>query len=159
MSEPMVHAQAQAHDAHHDAGFLRTYVFSLDHKTIGKQFLAMGLLMLVLGGLLAMLIRWQLAWPETPVPGMHWVPEPLMFDGIIPPDTYNAFFTMHATIMIFFAVMPILVGCFGNFLIPLMIGARDMAFPTLNMLSFWSAVPAGILMLSSFTVQGGVRAR
>ena len=155
MSEPMVHAQAQAHDAHHDAGFLRTYVFSLDHKTIGKQFLAMGLLMLVLGGLLAMLIRWQLAWPETPVPGMHWVPEPLMFDGIIPPDTYNAFFTMHATIMIFFAVMPILVGCFGNFLIPLMIGARDMAFPTLNMLSFWSAVPAGILMLSSFTVQGG----
>jgi cytochrome c oxidase subunit 1 len=159
MSKPMVHAEAHhAAEAHHEAGFLRTYVFSLDHKMIGKQFLAMGLGMLVVGGLLAMLVRWELAWPETPVPGMHWVPEPLMFDGIIPPDTYNAFFTMHATIMIFFAVMPILVGCFGNFLIPLMIGARDMAFPFLNMLSFWTAVPAGILMLASFAVQGGAAA-
>jgi cytochrome c oxidase subunit 1 len=158
MSKPLVHAEAQhhaAHDAHHDAGFLRTYVFSLDHKMIGKQFLAMGLGMFVVGGILALLVRWQLAWPETAVPGMGWVPEPLMYDGVIPPETYNAFFTMHATIMIFFAVMPILVGCFGNFLIPLMIGARDMAFPTLNMLSFWTSVPATIIMLWSFTVEGG----
>jgi cytochrome c oxidase subunit I len=164
MSNPMVHAEAQhgaaAHHeaAHHDAGFLTTYVFSRDHKMIGKQFLAMGLGMLVVGGILALLVRWELAWPETAVPGMHWVPEPLMYDGIIPPNTYNAFFTMHATIMIFFAVMPILVGCFGNFLIPLMIGARDMAFPFLNMLSFWTAVPAGILMLASFAVEGGAAA-
>jgi cytochrome c oxidase subunit 1 len=114
--------------------------------------------MLVLGGILALLVRWELAWPETAVPGMHWVPEPFMYDGVIPPETYNAFFTMHATIMIFFAVMPILVGCFGNFLIPLMIGARDMAFPLLNALSFWTAVPAGILMLSSFFVEGGAAA-
>jgi cytochrome c oxidase subunit 1 len=158
MSKPLTHAEAQhhatAHDAH-DAGFLRTYVFSLDHKMIGKQFLAMGLGMFVVGGILALLVRWELAWPETPVPGMSWVPEPLMYDGVIPPETYNAFFTMHATIMIFFAVMPILVGCFGNFLIPLMIGARDMAFPTLNMLSFWTSVPATIIMLASFTVEGG----
>jgi cytochrome c oxidase subunit 1 len=159
MSKPMVHAEAHhAAETHHEAGFLRTYVFSVDHKMIGKQFLTMGLGMLVVGGLLAMLVRWELAWPETPVPGMHWVPEPLMYDGIIPPTTYNAFFTMHATIMIFFAVMPILVGCFGNFLIPLMIGARDMAFPFLNMLSFWTAVPAGILMLASFAVEGGAAA-
>ena len=115
--------------------------------------------MLVLGGILALLVRWELAWPETAVPGMGWVPEPIMFGGIIPPETYNAFFTMHATIMIFFAVMPILVGCFGNFLIPLMIGARDMAFPLLNMLSFWTAVPAGIMMLSSFFVTGGAGGR
>jgi cytochrome c oxidase subunit 1 len=159
MSKPLPHAEAQhhaaAHDAHHDAGFLRTYVFSLDHKMIGKQFLAMGLGMFAVGGILALLVRWELAWPETPVPGMGWVPEPLMYEGVIPPETYNAFFTMHATIMIFFAVMPILVGCFGNFLIPLMIGARDMAFPTLNMLSFWTSVPATIIMLASFTVEGG----
>jgi cytochrome c oxidase subunit I len=78
-----------------------------------------------------------------------------MFGGIIPPETYNAMFTMHATIMIFFVVMPILVGAFGNFLIPLMIGARDMAFPVLNMLSFWVALPAAIIMLAGFFVPGG----
>src|SRR5262249_27857095 len=89
------------------------------------------------------------------VAGMHRVPESIMYGGGIPAETYNAFLPMHATIMIFFAVMPVLVGCFGNFLIPLMIGARDMAFPLLNALSFWTAVPAGILMLASFLVTGG----
>ncbi len=155
MSEAIVHAEPHGHAAHHEQSFFRSYVFSTDHKVIGKQFLTMGLGMLVLGGLLALLVRWQLAWPETAVPGMGWVPEPTMYEGIIPPETYNTFFTMHATIMIFFAVMPILVGCFGNFLIPLMIGARDMAFPLLNALSFWTAVPAGIVMLASFLVEGG----
>src|SRR5215813_9392084 len=154
MSEAISHAET----AHHDVGFVRHYIFSTDHKMIGKQFLSLGLAMLVLGGVLALLVRMELAWPEQPVPLMGWVPEPLMFGGIIPPETYNAFFTMHATIMIFFAVMPILVGCFGNFLIPLMIGARDMAFPFLNMLSFWTSVPAGIIMLASFAVEGGAAA-
>ena len=78
-----------------------------------------------------------------------------MYGGIIPPQTYNALFTMHATIMIFFVVMPIMVGCFGNFLIPLMIGARDMAFPKLNMLSFWVGAVSGVVMLASFFVPGG----
>jgi cytochrome c oxidase subunit I len=161
MSEAISHDVRAVPAAHHDeahVGFLRQYVFSTDHKMIGKQFLGLGLSMLIVGGLLAMLVRWQLAWPETAVPGFAWVPEPVMFDGIIPPETYNAFFTMHATIMIFFAVMPILVGCFGNFLIPLMIGARDMAFPLLNMLSFWVGAVAGVIMLSSFFVTGGAAA-
>src|SRR5262249_60660956 len=91
----------------------------------------------------------------TAVPVIHCVPAPSIHDGITPPETYNAFFTMPAPTMIFFAVMPILVGCFGTFLTPLMIGARDMAFPVLNILSFWTAVPAGILMLASFLVTGG----
>ena len=156
MSEAITHVEARhVEAAHHELGFLRTYIFSTDHKMIGKQFLTMGLSMLILGGVLAMLVRWELAWPETAVPGFSWVPEPTMFGGIIPPETYNGFFTMHATIMIFFAVMPILVGCFGNFLIPLMIGARDMAFPVLNMLSFWVSFIAGGIMLSSFFVEGG----
>lgn len=151
----MVHA-AHAADVHHEElGFWRTYVFSTDHKMIGRQFLFLGLFMLAIGGVLAMLMRWQLGWPETAVPGMRWVPEPFMFDGIIPPETYNMLFTMHATIMIFFAVMPIMIGCFGNFLIPLMIGARDMAFPVLNMLSFWVGVVAGVVMLAGFFVPGG----
>ncbi|NIO10545.1 MAG: cytochrome c oxidase subunit I [Deltaproteobacteria bacterium] len=148
-----------AHGGHHeDLGFLRTYVFSTDHKMIARQFLFMGLAMLVIGGFLAMLMRWQLAWPETAVPGMGWVAEPTMYEGIIPPQTYNMLFTMHATIMIFFVVMPIMVGCYGNYLIPLMIGAGDMAFPVLNMLSFWVGLPAGIIMVASFFVPGGAAA-
>jgi cytochrome c oxidase subunit 1 len=125
---------------------------------IGKQFLFLGLFMMVFGGAMALLVRWQLAWPETPVPGFRWVPEPYMYEGIIPPEFYNTLFTMHATIMVFFVVMPILVGCFGNFLIPLMIGARDMAFPVINMLSIWVAVVSGVLMMTSFFVEGGAAA-
>jgi cytochrome c oxidase subunit I len=144
-----------AHAEHHELGFIRKYIFSTDHKMIGRQFLFMALFMMAIGGLMAMMMRWELAFPETAVPGFHWVPEPFMYDGAIPPNTYNAMFTMHATIMIFFVVMPILVGCFGNFLIPLMIGARDMAFPKLNMLSFWVGAVAGVILLSSFFVTGG----
>ena len=127
---------------------------------IARQFLFVGLLMLMIGGILAMMVRWQLAWPETPVPGLSFVSEPYIYPGpngggIIPPQTYNALFTMHATIMIFFVVMPIMVGTFGNFLIPLMIGAGDMAFPKLNMLSFWVGAFSGVVMLASFFVPGG----
>ncbi|MFQ5903994.1 MAG: cbb3-type cytochrome c oxidase subunit I, partial [Candidatus Binatia bacterium] len=151
-----VAAAAHAVPAHHaEMGFWRTYVFSTDHKMIGRQFFFLGLFMLVLGGLMAMMMRWQLAWPETAVPGLGWLPEPHFYEGIIPPQTYNMLFTMHATIMIFFVVMPIMVGCFGNFLIPLMIGTRDMAFPVLNMLSFWVGLLSGLVMLAGFFVPGG----
>ncbi|HEY7713574.1 MAG TPA: cbb3-type cytochrome c oxidase subunit I [Candidatus Binatia bacterium] len=148
------------HGQHQKLGFVRTYIFSIDHKMIGRQFLFMGLLMIIVGGLLAMLVRWQLAWPETPVPGLGIIPEPYIYPGeqgggIIPPQTYNAIFTMHATIMIFFVVMPIMVGTFGNFLIPLMIGTGDMAFPRLNMLSFWVGAVSSVVMLASFFVPGG----
>ena len=148
------------HEHHQELGFIRTYIFSTDHKMIGRQFLFMGLLMIIVGGLLAMLVRWELAWPETAVPGLGIIPEPYIYPGehgggIIPPQTYNALFTMHATIMIFFVVMPIMVGAFGNFLIPLMIGTRDMAFPKLNMLSFWVGAIATCVMLASFFVPGG----
>ena len=156
MSDTVAADAAHAAHAHHEElGFLRTYVFSTDHKMIGRQFLFLGLFMLLIGGTLAMMIRWELAWPETAVPGFSFIPEPYMYGGIIPPQTYNALFTMHATIMIFFVVMPIMVGCFGNFLIPLMIGTRDMAFPKLNMLSFWVGAVAGVVMLASFFVPGG----
>ena len=149
-------AAVTAHEVqeHHELGFVRTYIFSTDHKMIGRQFLFLGLFMLIIGGLLAMLIRWQLGWPETPLPGFlkGLFPES---EGVIPPDVYNMLFTMHATLMIFFVVMPIMVGCFGNFLIPLMVGARDMAFPKLNMLSFWVGMLSGTLMLAGFFVPKG----
>jgi cytochrome c oxidase subunit 1 len=161
----MRESSAAVHAEHHREGFVRHYIFSLDHKMIGRQFLFAGLFMLVIGGLLAMLVRWELGWPETPVPLTGLIPEnfwyeqtflPAMdFTGILSSEVYNTLFTMHATIMIFFVVMPIMVGGFGNFLIPITIGARDMAFPTLNMLSFWTAVPAFILLLVSFFMPGG----
>jgi cytochrome c oxidase subunit 1 len=147
-----------AHAAHHEVGFIRHYIFSTDHKMIGRQFLFTGLIMMVLGGALALLIRWQLAWPESEVPFTQWIPEPHMYGGHMDAAAYNSFFTMHATIMIFFVVMPILVGAFGNFLIPLMIGTRDMAFPTLNMMSFWVAVVAGVVMLAGFCIPGETHA-
>jgi len=151
-------AAAHGHAEHHQGGFVSTYVFSMDHKMIGKQFLLLSLCMMIIGGILALMVRWQLAYPETPVPGMAWVPEPYLYDGIIPPETYNMLFTMHATIMVFFVIIPILVGAFGNFLIPLMIGTRDMAFPVLSMLSFWIAAFAGMILLSSVFVDGGAAA-
>ena len=156
MSATIAHGHQGAHEhAHEHAGsFLTTYVFSRDHKVIGIQFLISTLLWFTVGGLLALAVRWQLAWPwaEMPIVGR------MLFSaegGQISPEFYTMLFTMHASIMIFFVIIPILAGAFGNFLIPLMIGADDMAFPTLNMLSYWSMWPAFACMISSFFVAGG----
>src|SRR5271155_5004716 len=147
-----------AHAGHHELGFVRTYLFSTDHKMIAKQFLFVALFMMSIGGLMAMLMRLELGWPESQWSFLRIFPETLQQDNAITPNTYNSMFTMHATIMIFFVVMPILVGTFGNLLVPLMIGARDMAFPILNMLSFWVSGVAGVIMVSSFFVPGGAAA-
>ncbi|MBP9681470.1 MAG: cbb3-type cytochrome c oxidase subunit I [Bacteriovorax sp.] len=141
----------------HDAPktFLSKYVFSFDHKVIGKQFLWYGIAFLGIGGMMALMIRWTLAFPGQPFPviGQFLFPHT---NGVVPPDTYAMLFTLHGTIMIFYAITPILIGAFGNFCIPLMIGARDMVFPTLNMLSFWLAFVSAILLLASlFTPLGG----
>jgi len=133
--------------------FLSTYVFSRDHKVIGIQFLFSTLIWFLIGGLLAIAIRWQLAWPWSDMP----IVGPMLFSaqgGQISPEFYTALFTMHATVMVFLVIIPILAGAFGNFLIPLMIGADDMAFPTLNMLSYWVMWPAFICFGSSFFVAG-----
>jgi len=148
------HAHDDSHSHEHTLGFLQKYVFSLDHKVIGIQFLFSTLLWFVVGGLLALAVRWQVAWPwsEMPVVGE------LLFSGEggqISPEFYTMLFTMHATVMIFFVIIPILAGAFGNFLIPLMIGADDMAFPVLNMLSYWVMWPAFVCMISAFFVEGG----
>jgi cytochrome c oxidase subunit 1 len=148
------HDAADAHGHGDSMSFLRKYVFSLDHKVIGIQFLFSTLLWFVVGGLLALAVRWQLAWPwqEMPIVGR------MLFSGEggqISPEFYTMLFTMHASVMIFFVIIPILAGAFGNFLIPLMIGADDMAFPTLNMLSYWFMWPAFACMIASFFYGGG----
>jgi cytochrome c oxidase subunit 1 len=160
MSTIVLPQDAQGHAAphHDDRSFVRKYIFSTDHKIIGIQFLFMSLFFLLVGGLLAMAMRWQLAWPSdpnVPLPGGGLLPETMVTSGIMLPEFYNALVTMHGTIMVFFAIMPLLVGVWANYLIPLQIGAEDMAFPRLNMASFWTAVPAGLIMMSSFFVTGG----
>ncbi len=149
MSKPAIANVAEVAPAHpEEPGFWRARVFSTDHKVIAKQYLSVGLFWAVMGALTAYMIRWQLAYPDTEVPG--W--------GFIAPDFYNMLVTMHGTIMVFFVAMPILLAAFGNFLLPLMIGAQDMAFPKLNRLSFWVFFLASLVLISSFFVPGGAAA-
>jgi cytochrome c oxidase subunit 1 len=163
MSTPIVADVHPGHAHEHRAGFIRHYVFSTDHKMIGRQFFFTSLFMMVIGGLMAMMMRHELAWPEEPMPFISWIGEPYVYadadkglgHAAFGPEFYNSLFTMHATIMIFFVVMPMMVGAFGNFLIPLMIGARDMAFPVLNMLSYWVFFVGTLVMLAGFFVPGG----
>ena len=139
----------------HKIPFIRKYIFSTDHKVIGIQFLFMSLFFMIFGGLMAMMVRWQLAYPDQPMPLGTLFPEEVMPEGYIGPEFYNMLFTMHGSLMIFLAIIPILAGAFGNFLIPLMIGARDMAYPKLNMLSFWVSLPGGFIMAASFFTETG----
>ncbi len=120
-------------------GIARYFSFSTDHKVIGIQYFWTSFAFFFLGGLMALLVRWELAQPNL----------------VFTPTQYNQFFTMHGTIMIFFFIIPMLTGAFGNFVMPLQIGTYDMAFPKLNTLSFWLLVPGGILMLASYFVPGG----
>ncbi len=152
------HEHGHAHDDHHghEESFLRKYVFSLDHKVIGLQYLITSLLFLFFGFMLMLIMRWQLGNPGTPVPfiggllGQANAP-----GGIMLPEFYNQLGAMHGTIMVFLGVVPLAVGAFGNYVVPLQIGAPDMAFPKLNMMSYWVYAMGGLVMLASFFVPGG----
>ena len=135
-----VAATAPAHGVHHaPQSFWRKYIFSTDHKIIGIQFLFVSLFFLLVGGVLAMQMRWALGFPGKPMPGAGLLPETMASGGVILPEYYVQLVSMHGTFMVFFAIMPLLVGVYANFLIPLKIGAHDMAFPRINMASFWTA--------------------
>ncbi|MFL5347453.1 MAG: cbb3-type cytochrome c oxidase subunit I [Hyalangium sp.] len=128
-------------------------LFSTDHKVVARQFLWAGLGFLAVGGLLAMIIRWQWAYPGRPVPGLGWaLPSS---GGAITPPAYTGVFTMHGLMMVFFAIAPLLIGALGNFVIPLAVGARGMAFPRLTALGFWVFATGGALVLASFFVRLG----
>lgn len=151
------HAESHGQHEHHEATGWKKYLWSLDHKIIGLQYLFGSLVFLFIGGGLALLLRWQLAFPSTQVMPDGNVGNPLSL-AFINPQFYNALFTMHATVMVFLVVMPVLVGAFGNYLIPLKIGCGDMAFPLINELSFWVWLASGLIMLAGFFVAGGAAA-
>ena len=154
------HAHDHAHDAHHDhehhtENFWTKYVFSMDHKMIGKQFLITGMFMGVIGVFMSMLFRLQLAWPGESFPILEtflgkWAP-----DGVMDPNMYLALVTIHGTIMVFFVLTAGLSGTFSNLLIPLQIGARDMASGFLNMLSYWFFAASSVVMVVSLFVETG----
>lgn len=134
---------------HEPQSFWRRYIFSTDHKTIGKQYLVTAAFMLLFAIGWSVLIRVQLAWPEATLPMLSRLFPNWYESGVLLPDRYLSMVTMHGTIMVFFVISFALLGGFGNFIIPLHVGARDMAYPFLNMLSYWVAVPASLLMIAS----------
>src|SRR6201997_3651288 len=136
-------ATVHAHAA--PQGFIRKYIFSLDHKVIGIQYFFLALTAVWVGMILSLLMRIHLIWPEANIP----------FIGHIQPETYLSLLTMHGTIMVFFVLTTAPQGGFGNYFLPIQIGAPDMAFPVLNMLSFWTTFVAFVLMLAAFFVTGG----
>ncbi|MBK7442225.1 MAG: cbb3-type cytochrome c oxidase subunit I [Chitinophagales bacterium] len=150
------HGHDHHDDHHHHQSFIRKYIFSEDHKTIAKQFLITGIFWAIVGALLSVLFRIQLGYPDAdlswlkPVLG-KWITE----NGQIAPEFYNALITMHGTILVFFVLTAGLSGTFSNFLIPLMIGARDMASGFINMLSYWFFFISGAVMFVSFFLATG----
>ncbi|MBE3597749.1 MAG: cbb3-type cytochrome c oxidase subunit I [Limnochordaceae bacterium] len=144
-----------AHEVAHRESFWRRYVFSLDHKVIGIQYLVTSFVMALVGGLLAMLMRLELGWPGSSWPLLGRILPQGFPNGIMNQGFYLSLVTMHGTIMIFYVMSTALTGGFGNFLIPLQIGARDMAFPLLNMLSYWLFPVASAVLLAAFFVPGG----
>jgi cytochrome c oxidase subunit I len=136
--------------------FWRRYIFSQDHKVVGIQYTVTGLLFLLFGLTLMMVMRWQLAYPGQPIPLIGGLlSDANVASGVMLPEFYNQLGAMHGTIMVFLGVVPVAVGGFGNYLVPLQVGAGDMAFPRLNMASYWLYFCAGVLMLASFLVPGG----
>ena len=123
-------------------GGLLKWLFTTDHKLIGVMYMWLGFIFFAIGGIFALLLRTQLF-----APGLQ----------VLAPQVYNQIMSLHGTFMIFFFTIPLLAGL-GNYVVPIQIGARDMAFPRLNAISFWLLIPAGLMMLTSMFVQGGTAA-
>jgi cytochrome c oxidase subunit 1 len=140
---------------HHEQSFISKYIFSMDHKTIGKQFLITGIVWALIGGFFSVLFRLQLGYPEASFPILETLFGKWAKGGQIQPEFYYSLVTMHGTILVFFVLTAGLSGTFANILIPLQIGARDMASPFLNMLSYWFFFLAGVVMAASIFAQTG----
>jgi cytochrome c oxidase subunit 1 len=144
------------HDDHNEQSFIEKYIFTTDHKTIGKQFLITGILWAIIGGGLSVIFRLQLGFPDMQ---LEWL-KPILgkwitAGGKLDAEFYLALVTMHGTIMVFFVLTAGLSGTFSNFLIPLQIGARDMASGFMNMLSYWFFFLSSVVMFVSLFLETG----
>ena len=150
------HAHDHDHEHHHKDTFITKYIFSIDHKMIAKQYLISGIIMGIIGVIMSLLFRMQIAWPEQPFAIFDFLlGEKLAPGGVMRNDIYLALVTIHGTIMVFFVLTAGLSGTFSNLLIPLQIGARDMASGFLNMVSYWLFFTSSVVMLSSLFVESG----
>jgi len=149
------HFQDHLMEHHHEENFFTKYLFTMDHKMIGKQFLITGMIMGIIGVMMSMLFRLEIAYPEQSFPILEfflgkWAP-----DGVMDPNIYLALVTIHGTIMVFFVLTAGLSGTFSNLLIPLQIGARDMASGFMNALSYWFFFTSSVIMVVSLFVESG----
>jgi cytochrome c oxidase subunit 1 len=150
MSSPIGHV------AHHaPQGFIRRYIFSLDHKVIGIQYYFLALFSVFLGMALSVLMRFHMVYPDAKVGWFETLWPTGAEGGIMTPELYLSLMTMHGTIMVFFVLTTAPQSGFGNYFLPIQIGAEDMAFPVLNMLSFWTTFLALVVLVAAFFVQGG----
>ncbi len=157
MSSTVISHGAEHHDAHghHQETFISKYIFSGDHKMIAKQFLITGIIMALFAMILSILFRIQLAWPDKEFPILEVFLGKWAEGGRIRPEFFLSLVTIHGTIMVFFVLTAGLSGTFSNLLIPYQIGARDMASPLMNMLSYWLFFVACVIMIASFFVESG----
>ncbi|MBQ4818702.1 cbb3-type cytochrome c oxidase subunit I [Aquimarina sp. MMG016] len=153
----IAHADDHAHDdhGHHKETFITKYIFSQDHKMISKQYLITGLIMGIIGIAMSLLFRMQLAWPDHKFTIYEVLLGKFGADGVMDPSIYLALVTIHGTIMVFFVLTAGLSGTFSNLLIPLQIGARDMASGFLNMVSYWLFFLSSVIMVLSLFAEAG----
>src|SRR6202048_2950780 len=147
-----------AHAVQHHAppqGFIRKHIFSLDHKVIGKQYYALALAAALIGMVLSWIMRIHLGWTNAAIPGLHALSPNGAPGGVLTPEYYLQLMTMHGTIMVFFVLTTAPFAAFGNFFLPIQVGAEDMPFPRFNMMSFWVTFAAFLVLLSSFFVGDG----
>lgn len=150
------HDHGHDHEHHHKDTFITKYIFSIDHKMIAKQYLITGIIMGVIGVAISILFRLQLAWPEESFKILNFVlGDSYAPNGVLTNDRYLALVTIHGTIMVFFVLTAALSGTFSNLLIPLQIGARDMASGFLNMVSYWLFFLSSVIMVASLFVESG----
>ena len=150
---------AHAHGGHaehaHAGSFLTTYVFSRDHKIIGLQYFFLAMTAALIGSAMSLLMRLRLAWPQTRWPLLEMIFPGGFGGGMMKPEFYLAMVTMHGTIMIFMVLSVAPQSAFGNYFLPIQLGAREMVFPRLNMMSFWLTLASFLVLMSALFVAGG----